>query len=121
MTQRLQHLFALSGQGAKDLVKAVVWCFLCNISLMLPVGVTMAAVQYLLQFPEGDALSRIFTDIIIEQDNASRIVCMLFQPFTMHVGGMILQWIVLESACIKRTYSICGRKMVYDPLHVFHG
>ena len=60
MTQRLQHLFALSGQGAKDLVKAVVWCFLCNISLMLPVGVTMAAVQYLLQFPErgGEPVDR---------------------------------------------------------------
>ncbi|MBS6356260.1 MAG: ABC transporter ATP-binding protein, partial [Oscillibacter sp.] len=60
MTQRLQHLFALSEQGAKDLVKAVVWCFLCNVSLMLPVGVTMAAVQYLLQFPErgGEPVDR---------------------------------------------------------------
>ena len=60
MTQRLQHLFALSEQGAKDLVKAVVWCFLCNVSLMLPVGVTMAAVQYLLQILErgGEPVDR---------------------------------------------------------------
>ena len=38
MTKKLQHLFALSEKGAKDLVKAVFWCFVCNLSLMLPVG-----------------------------------------------------------------------------------
>ena len=41
MTERLQHWFALSEKGAKDLIKAVVWCFICNIGLMLPVGVVM--------------------------------------------------------------------------------
>ena len=49
MTKKLQHIFALSGQGALDLVKAVGWCFLCNVSLMLPVGIIMAVLQYLLQ------------------------------------------------------------------------
>ncbi len=48
MIRRLQHVFALSEKGAKDFVKAVVWCFFCNISLMLPVGVVMAVIQYLL-------------------------------------------------------------------------
>ncbi|HJC24790.1 MAG TPA: ABC transporter ATP-binding protein/permease [Candidatus Eisenbergiella merdavium] len=52
MTKKLQHIFALSGQGALDLVKAVGWCFLCNVSLMLPVGVIMAVLQYLLQILE---------------------------------------------------------------------
>ena len=38
MTAKLQHIFALSEKGARDFVKAVIWCFLCNISLMLPGG-----------------------------------------------------------------------------------
>lgn len=49
MTERLQHWFALSEKGAKDLIKAVVWCFICNIGLMLPVGVVMFAIMHLLE------------------------------------------------------------------------
>ena len=48
MIKKLQHVFALSEKGARDLVKAVVWCFVCNISLMLPVGAVMFAMQRLL-------------------------------------------------------------------------
>ena len=48
MIKKLQHVFALSEKGARDLVKAVVWCFVCNISLMLPVGAVMFAMQHLL-------------------------------------------------------------------------
>ncbi len=48
MIRMLQHIFALSEKGAKDFVKAVIWCFFCNISLMLPIGVVMAVIQYLL-------------------------------------------------------------------------
>ena len=32
MTERLQHWFALSEKGAQDLVRAVCWCFICNIA-----------------------------------------------------------------------------------------
>lgn len=49
MIRKLQHIFALSEKGAKDFVKAVILCFLCNISLMLPIGVVMATIQYLLE------------------------------------------------------------------------
>lgn len=52
MTRKIQHIFALSEQGAKDLVKAVIWCFVCNISLMFPIGVIMAVMQYLLNIME---------------------------------------------------------------------
>ena len=52
MIAKLQHLFALSHQGARDLVKAVVWCFLCNLSLMLPVGAVLLVIEYMM-----DALS----------------------------------------------------------------
>ena len=58
MTQKLQHWFALSEKGAKDLVKAVLWCFVCNLSLMLPVGVTMFTVQHLLDTMDGDPMER---------------------------------------------------------------
>ena len=53
MTKKLQHLFALSEKGVKDLIKAVLWCFVCNISLMLPVGVVLFTVQYLLDCMEN--------------------------------------------------------------------
>lgn len=48
MIAKLQTVFALSEKGAKDFVKAVVWCFVCNLSLMLPVGVSMATLQHLM-------------------------------------------------------------------------
>ena len=53
MTKRLQHLFALSEKGAKDLVKAVIWCFVCNLSLMLPVGIVLFTAQHLLDSMEN--------------------------------------------------------------------
>lgn len=53
MIRKLQHVFALSEKGAKDFVKAVVWCFFCNISLMLPVCVVMATIQHLLNTLEA--------------------------------------------------------------------
>ena len=49
MTKQLQHWFALSEKGARDLVKAVFWCFVCNLALMLPVGAVLFAAQHLLQ------------------------------------------------------------------------
>ena len=53
MTKKLQHIFALSEKGAKDLVKAVVWCFVCNLALMFPVGAVLFTVQHLLSCLEG--------------------------------------------------------------------
>ena len=53
MTERLQHWFALSEKGAQDLVRAVCWCFICNIALMLPVGAVMFAIMHLLDVLDG--------------------------------------------------------------------
>ena len=44
MIKKIQHAFALSERGAEDFVKAVLWCFVCNISLMLPVGAVMLTI-----------------------------------------------------------------------------
>ena len=62
MIRRLMHVFALSEKGAKDFVKAVIWCFLCNISLMLPVGVVIGTIQYLMNALEtgGDPMDQIW-------------------------------------------------------------
>lgn len=38
MLKRLQHKYALSQQGAKDLIKGSLCCFLQNMSFMFPVG-----------------------------------------------------------------------------------
>lgn len=62
MIRKLQAVFALSEKGAKDFVKAVVWCFVCNLSLMVPVGVIMATLQYLLVALEtgGDPAAKLW-------------------------------------------------------------
>lgn len=48
MIRKLQYIFALSKQGAKDLVKSTLWTVVCNLALMLPIGVVMATVRQLL-------------------------------------------------------------------------
>ena len=53
MIKKLQRIFALSEKGAKDLVKAVIWCFVCNLALMFPVGAVLFTVQHLLGCLEG--------------------------------------------------------------------
>ena len=39
MSKYLQKKFALSGQGGKDLTKAIFCCALTNFSLMFPMGI----------------------------------------------------------------------------------
>ena len=64
MTRKLQHWFALSEKGAKDLVKAVFWCFVCNLALMFPIGVILFTAQHLLACMEhgGSSIRRAPTD-----------------------------------------------------------
>lgn len=45
MIRKIQHLFALSEQGAKDLLSGVFWCTICNLSLMAPVGLLFLVLQ----------------------------------------------------------------------------
>lgn len=48
MLEKLKHTFALSDQGAKDMVKAFLACILHNISLMVPVVLLYSLVNDLL-------------------------------------------------------------------------
>lgn len=54
MINKLEHTFALSHQGAKDFVKSIAWTVICNLSLMLPIVLVMAVIQYFLKvLPAG--------------------------------------------------------------------
>ncbi len=44
MTSRIQHIFALTEKGAKDFLKATVWCAVANLSLMFPVGLLVLVI-----------------------------------------------------------------------------
>ena len=76
MIRKLQHVFALSEKGARDFVKAVMWSFFCNISLMLPVGVVMATLQYLLDTLEtgGDPSAK----VLVYTGAAAAVFLLLF-------------------------------------------
>ena len=76
MIRKLQHVFALSEKGARDFVKAVVWCFLCNVGLMLPVGVVMATLQYLLETLEtgSDPAAK----VLVYTGGAAAVLALLF-------------------------------------------
>ena len=76
MIRKLQHVFALSEKGARDFVKAVAWCFLCNVGLMLPVGVVMATLQYLLETLEtgGDPAVK----VLVYTAGAAAVLALLF-------------------------------------------
>ena len=49
MIRKLQKKFALSKQGAKDLVKGILACALQNIAFMFPVGLLYQLVGDLLE------------------------------------------------------------------------
>ena len=75
MTKKLQHWFALSERGARDLVKAVIWCFVCNLSLMIPLGVVMFTARHLL-------------NVLAQGDGA-------MEGFGIYVGGGLLILLLL--------------------------
>lgn len=48
LIQKLQHKYALSEKGAKDMIKAFIACTISNIALMLPVGLLYHLVEDLM-------------------------------------------------------------------------
>lgn len=95
MIAKLQHLFALSEQGAKDFVKAVAWTVVCNLSLMLPVGVIMATIQYLLDTLSngGDLAAKVW----VYTGSAVLILVALFVLHDLQYGALYLS-VYKESA-----------------------
>ena len=104
MTKKLQHWFALSEKGAKDLVKAVLWCFVCNLSLMLPVGAVMFTVQHLL-----DVLARNFegaVGIVVSRIDTGGIFCrpIALERFRTTIGLFALLNRLPHLLCILYPY-----------------
>lgn len=66
MLEKLKHTFALSDQGAKDMVKAFIACIVQNISLMVPVVLLYSLISDLLNggIPEGKNLFYIVGTIV---------------------------------------------------------
>ena len=66
MLEKLKHTFALSDQGAKDMVKAFIACVVQNISLMVPVVLLYSLVSDLLNggIPEGKNLFYIVGTVV---------------------------------------------------------
>lgn len=53
MIQNIQSVFALSEKGAKDFVRATALCVAANLSLMLPAGLLVAVLGYLIECLEA--------------------------------------------------------------------
>lgn len=66
MLEKIKHTFALSDQGAKDMVKAFIACILHNISLMVPVILLYSFISDLLDggIPEGKGIVYIVGTVI---------------------------------------------------------
>lgn len=66
MIEKIKHTFALSDQGAKDMVKAFIACILHNISLMVPVVLLYSFISDLLDggIPEGKEIFYIVGTVI---------------------------------------------------------
>ena len=66
MLEKLKHTFALSDQGAKDMLKAFFACILHNLSLIIPVGLLYNLISDLLDggIPEGKSIFYIAGSVI---------------------------------------------------------
>lgn len=67
MIRYLERVFALTEQGAKDLLRASLWQFAANISLMLPVGLLVAVLDRFVRVlgGEGSAMSGMVSTVLI--------------------------------------------------------
>ena len=113
MISKIQHVFALSRQGAKDFVKAVVLTVICNISLMIPVGVTMAVIQYMLTaIPAGENTAG---KILYYTGIAVLVLAVLFILHYLQYGALYLS-VYTESANRRIGFAETLRKL---PLSFF--
>ncbi|WP_044915521.1 ABC transporter ATP-binding protein [Butyrivibrio sp. WCE2006] len=77
MIEKLQHKYALSEQGAKDMIKAFAACTLANLAQMMPVGILFMMTGDLL----NGALPKNHLVIFI----AGSIVCLFLVAFTEYL------------------------------------
>lgn len=77
MTKYLQHKYALSQKGAKDMIKAFFACVLSNIGLMLPIGLLYYLATDLMTGGVPDERRKVYI--------IGTIFCLLFIFFTTYI------------------------------------
>ena len=104
MIERLQHKYALSEKGTKDMLRAFVAVTIANLVLMLPVGLLYYLASYLLEGDVPRAKIPFFTVSII-------VVLILIAAST------VFQYVYfLFDLCRKRCQtSYFSRKTAQDP------
>jgi len=113
MIKRLQHVFALSKKGATDLVKAIAWSVVCDLCLMLPIGVIMMTIQSLLETTSAGA--SILENILPYTGIALLVLLVLFIVHFFQYAALYLS-VYLESANRRISMAETLRKL---PLSFF--
>ena len=93
MLEKLKHTFALSDQGAKDMVKAFFACILHNLSLMVPVVLLYNLISDLLDggIPHGKSTFYIVGLAIALGDVFKLDHIAAFSPLSLLAGGRPLR------------------------------
>ena len=98
MIEKLMHRYALSRQGAKDLIKGIVACTLQNISFMLPVTLLYLFVKGLLNksvksntfFFAGGAIICLLVVFCVTVNPHSYLRCISMARFLLSLAYQLL-------------------------------
>lgn len=114
MISRLQKKYALSDQGAKDLLKAIIYSVLANISLMLPVALLAVVLNAMLPVVLGteEKITGIAGDTIVG-------ILILIIIFILHYFQYTKAYIGTYEESEKRRITL-AEKLRTLPLSFFH-
>lgn len=95
LVERLQHKYALSEKGAKDMMKAIVAVSVSNVALMLPAGIMFSLI----------------TDLVnhnIEKERypfyvISSVICLLLIAITTYIQYNVTYFCTYEESGVRRT------------------
>lgn len=113
MIRKLQRTYALSEQGAKDLVKATAWTVAANLSLMVPMSILMLAlIQIIDALTEGGDTTVGLWKIIAAG------ICLLLLIYWIHwMQYKALYIATYEESAVRRIH--LGEKLRELPLSFF--
>ena len=114
MISRLQKKYALSDQGAKDLLKAIIYSVLANISLMLPVALLAVVLNAMLPVVLGteEKITGIAGDTIVG-------ILIFIIIFILHYFQYTKAYIGTYEESEKRRITL-AEKLRTLPLSFFH-
>lgn len=124
MINKLRSAFALTEQGAKDLLRGSLWCAAANISLMFPVGLLVIVLRDMLYTASGGTIGSLLIDgaavvtagsIVKDTVFAALLVVLIFVIHWIQYGSVYIATYV-ESA--NRRVAL-GEKLRQLPLSFF--